>query len=116
MAGSILVLLAESAAMTEQPNVPAELTITRPGEQDEGHYADFVSVWHSRSSFVLDFLAMTGPPERVTKEDGHEVTLSRARVVSRVRLPPEQIFELMKALERQLTAWEADRSRRAAGS
>jgi hypothetical protein len=99
--------------MTDRPTPPAELAITRPAELDEGHYADFVSVWHSRTSFVLDFLSMSAPPERVTREDGSEVALNRARVVSRVRLPPEQIFELMKALERQLSAWEQDRGRQA---
>lgn len=30
------------------------------------------------------------------------------RVVSRVRIPPAQMFELMKVLERQLTAWEQE--------
>jgi hypothetical protein len=33
-------------------------------------------------------------------------------VVARVRVPPSQVFEIMKALERQLTAWETETGRR----
>jgi hypothetical protein len=68
-----------------------------PDEVIEGTYADFVSVWHSRDTFVLDFAVLAQPttPQQLS-----------ARVVSRVRIPPPQVFEIMKALEQQLTAWE----------
>jgi hypothetical protein len=39
----------------------------------------------------------------------------KARVVSRVRIPPAQVFELMKALEKQLTQWEASTGARRDG-
>ena len=78
--------------MTEQQ---AHLHI--PDDRIEGTYADFVSVWHSRDAFVLDFAVLAQP---TTAQQ-----LS-ARVVSRVRIPPTQVFEIMKALEQQLTAWE----------
>jgi hypothetical protein len=32
--------------------------------------------------------------------------------VARVRVPPNQVFEIMKALERQLTGWEQETGRR----
>lgn len=68
-----------------------------PEDRLEGTYADFVSVWHSRDVFVLDFAVLAQPttPQQLN-----------ARVVSRVRIPPTQVFEIMKALEQQLTAWE----------
>ena len=68
-----------------------------PEDRLEGTYADFVSVWHSRDVFVLDFAVLSQPttPQQLS-----------ARVVSRVRIPPSQVFEIMKALEQQLTAWE----------
>jgi hypothetical protein len=68
-----------------------------PEDHLEGTYADFVSVWHSRDVFVLDFAVLSQPttPQQLS-----------ARVVSRVRIPPSQVFEIMKALEQQLTAWE----------
>jgi hypothetical protein len=37
-----------------------------------------------------------------------------ATVVSRVRIPPSQVFELMKALEQQLSAWEKEHPNRSA--
>ena len=88
--------------MTEQPAPqPApEAHIHVPEEKIEGTYADFVSVWHSRDAFVLDFAVLAQPatPQQLA-----------ARVVTRVRIPPSQVFEIMKALEQQLTAWENER-------
>jgi hypothetical protein len=84
--------------VTEPPAQPApEAHIHVPDEKIEGTYADFVSVWHSRDTFVLDFAVLAQPatPQQVS-----------ARVVTRVRIPPSQVFEIMKALEQQLTAWE----------
>jgi hypothetical protein len=91
--------------------VNEELAVTNvevqmPEELIGGTYADFVAVWHSRDSFTLDFAAMSGPQQVVTNEAGERVTQGKARVVSRVRIPPAQVFELMKALEKQLTQWE----------
>lgn len=69
-------------------------------------YADFVNVWHTRDIFVLDFLALDAPPSQGTNEDGEQQIVQPANVVQRVRIPPAQMFELMKALESQLSAWE----------
>jgi hypothetical protein len=71
-----------------------------PEERVEGSYADFVSVWHSRDVFVLDFAVLSQPttPSQLV-----------AQVVARVRIPPSQVFEIMKALEQQLSAWERER-------
>jgi hypothetical protein len=87
--------------VTEPPVQPApEAHIHVPEEKIEGTYADFVSVWHSRDNFVLDFAVLAQPatPQQVS-----------AWVVTRVRIPPSQVFEIMKALEQQLTAWENER-------
>src|SRR4051794_20537024 len=83
----------------EQPRVQ-QAHIQVPDEALEGTYADFVSVWHGRDAFVLDFAVLSQPAT---------ATALNARVVSRVRIPPSQVFEIMKALEQQLTAWEAER-------
>jgi hypothetical protein len=72
-----------------------------PDDAVEGTYADFVSVWHSRDVFVLDFAVLAQPVI-----NGQLMS----RVVSRVRIPPSQVFEIMKALEQQLTSWEAERA------
>jgi len=76
-------------------NMPPELTA--------GAYADFVRAWHTKDVFILDFANLVEP---VRAED--DAVLLSATVVSRVRIPPSQVFELMKALELQLSAWEKE--------
>jgi hypothetical protein len=44
----------------------------------------------------------------VDEEHDKQVVVMSSRVVARVHIPPQQVFELMKALERQLSAWEAE--------
>ncbi len=75
-----------------------------------GVHADLVGVWHTPESFVLDFSAL-GEPPRLLQDAGRDVVLQRAQVVARVRIAPGQVFEIMKALEQQLTAWEQETGR-----
>jgi hypothetical protein len=88
--------------------------IELPEDVIGGVYADFVSVWHTDNTFTFDFAAMAAPPEIEHTEEGEPVTVLKSRVVARVRIPPEQVFEIMKALEQQLTAWEAEQAARRA--
>jgi hypothetical protein len=83
------------------------LQIKLPNETAGGVYADFVRAWHTKDAFVLDFVNLTEPPHA---EDDRVVL--DATVVSRVRIPPSQVFELMKALEQQLSAWEKETGQR----
>lgn len=85
-------------------------TIDLPDDMVAGVYADFVSVWHTRSAFTFDFAALAAPPELEEAEDGTVVSVHKSRIVGRIRIPPEQVFEIMKALEHQLTAWESERA------
>ncbi|MDR3107186.1 MAG: DUF3467 domain-containing protein [Bifidobacteriaceae bacterium] len=82
--------------------------IRLPENRETGVYADFVRAWHTKDAFVLDFAALLEPPRR---EDTGEVVLN-AVVCSRVRIPPAQVFELMKALEQQLSSWEKQHGKR----
>ena len=89
----------------DQPQ-PQQAQIHIHEDRVEGTYADFVSVWHSKDVFVLDFAVLSQPTT---------ATQLTSRVVSRVRIPPSQVFEIMKALEQQLTAWENEGKPPAAG-
>jgi len=82
------------------------IQIKLPVEMAGGVFADFVRAWHTSDAFVLDFATLTEPPRN---EEGAVVL--DAAVVSRVRIPPPQVFELMKALEQQLSAWEKERGK-----
>jgi len=78
-----------------------------PPDLAGGAYADFIRAWHTNDAFVLDFAAFADPPR---SED--DKVIWEATVVSRVRIPPGQVFELMKALEQQLSNWEKETGKR----
>lgn len=75
-----------------------------PPSDPGGNFADFVAVWQTAENFVLDFAAITQPLEPPGEDGSQKI---HAQVVTRVRIPPSQVFEIMKALEQQLTQWEA---------
>ncbi|MDO8144457.1 MULTISPECIES: DUF3467 domain-containing protein [Isoptericola] len=95
------------------------LQVDLPTEHETGVPADFASVWHTSASFVLDFVAAKSPAKAaVDKTTGAETggRVMPARVVSRVRIPPQQVFELARALTQQLDAWERETGHKADGS
>jgi hypothetical protein len=81
--------------------------IAMPENQVAGVHADLVGVWHTRDAFVMDFSALAEPPQ-VHHDGDREVVVQHAQIVSRIRIPPSQVFEIMKALEQQLSAWERE--------
>ncbi|MHC2997757.1 DUF3467 domain-containing protein [Microbacterium sp. HJ5] len=92
---------------------PRQFEIDLPPEHIGGAYADFANVWHTPTVFVMDFLTLAQPPrDQVDPETGEHHTIVPARVVSRIRIPPEQVFELAKALTQQLEFWEQETGRR----
>ncbi len=92
--------------MDEHP-VNQAFQIDLPQEVAAGRYADFASIWHTENIFVLDFLTLTQPPMPTESSDaGQPQLLMPAQVVSRIRIPPQQVFELARALTQQLTIWE----------
>jgi hypothetical protein len=86
---------------------PTRINMNLPPEQEAGTYANFAGVWHGADGFVLDFAVVTQPPQPGEDTDsGQSVTQVTARVVSRVRIPKSQAWELMRALNEQLSQWE----------
>ncbi len=96
--------------MNQEPESHLEVSIS--AEVEAGNYANFVSVWHTQDGFVLDFAVITRPPQLADDPaSGQRILSVPTRIVSRIRLPPGQVFELMKALEQQLTAFEKETGR-----
>lgn len=94
--------------------LPSHFEIDLPPEIIPGNYADFANVWHTPTVFVMDFVTLAQPPHEETEpESGEQHLVVPARVVSRIRIPPEQVFELAKALTQQLEMWEQETGRRA---
>lgn len=91
--------------MANQPE-RREYDLDIPSDVESGTYADFASIWHTADSFVIDFAVLRRPPKPAVADDGSRVLKVATRVVSRVRIPPSQVFEIMKGLEQQLSMWE----------
>lgn len=93
-------------------DLPRQFEIDLPPEVIAGHYADFANVWHTPNVFVMDFVTLAQPPREESDPDtGARHLAVPARVVSRIRIPPEQVFELAKALTQQLEFWEQETGR-----
>jgi hypothetical protein len=84
--------------------------LVKPGST--GAASDGANLWHTRDVFVLDFGALVRAPQRAEHE--RNPRNHQARALTRVRIPPSQVFELMKALELQLSAWEKETGKGAA--
>lgn len=92
--------------MDAPDSVSAQFAITVPPEQAGGQFADAVSLWRTPNTFVLDFLSIQQLPRPVADQDGQVTHLvADATVASRVRIPPEQVFRLIGALQAQGEQW-----------
>ncbi|MCW2777887.1 MAG: hypothetical protein JWN17_1612 [Frankiales bacterium] len=85
------------------PTLP--LQVEAPSDLEVGAYANMVSTWYTETDLAIDFAAVL-PSEVITLDDG-EAVLPRARLVSRVKLPPAQARELLQALTDALARYEA---------
>jgi hypothetical protein len=102
--------------MTEpaaQPPTEQRFVIEISPDVEPGVHADFASIWHTPDTFVLDFASLRQPPQLSQDENtGQRVLICPTRIVSRIKIPPDQVFELMKALEKELSTWELQTGRR----
>lgn len=81
------------------------LEIVVPSEEEVGVYANLLAIWHTQDEFTFDF-AVKHPSQLRPSDDGIDKVHVPARVVSRVRVPPGQIFEILKALNENMTHYE----------
>ena len=91
--------------MTDESRRPS-VAVTVPQELEVGVFADFAGIWHTPTTFVLDFLSLVAPgPQEQLDEDGEVVGALPDRVAARVRIPAEQVFQLIGALQQQADEW-----------
>lgn len=86
---------------------PADETLFEvqvPPELDLGVYSNFLGVWHTPYEFTLDF-AQTLPPQPA--EGDESAVVMPCRVVARIKIPVALIFNLMQALNENMTRYEA---------
>jgi len=67
-----------------------------PDDLTGGVYSNVVAVWHTPYEFTLDFAVML-PAKQAAGSDGN-APATPCRVVSRVKIPPAVVFQLMRAL------------------
>ena len=105
--------------MNAQPSptpLPGQLIQQCPGDKIAGHHADFASIWHTPDTFVMDFLVYAQPPGvQPNPMTGQPISVVNSQLVTRVRIPQKQVFEIMKGLGEQLTLWERETGQSDAG-
>jgi hypothetical protein len=87
----------------EASGQPFELQVTLPPELEGGTYSNVLHVHHTAYEFTLDFGVMR-PPEQ---DDPTGPVRVPVVVVSRVRIPVTLLFEVLKALNQNLTIYES---------
>ena len=83
---------------------PTNFNVQLPPDLEGGVYANFLSVWHTGHEFTLDF-AVTQPA--IVPENPQEAITVPCRVVTRVKIPPSLIFDIMRALNENMDRYEA---------
>lgn len=81
------------------------LPIRVPPEMESGVYANVVGIWHTPHEFTIDFsvLQPIGPAEH--GEPGAMAV--GATVVARVKIAPTLVFDVLRALNENMTGYEA---------
>jgi hypothetical protein len=80
-----------------------EIQMVVPPDKEAGVYANFLGVWHSPHEFTLDFCT-TQPPRPA--DDDPDRTVMPCLVVSRVKIPVTLIFDVVRALNENMTRYE----------
>ena len=86
-------------------NDPVQFEVRIPEETRPGTYANFMTCWHTAYEFTLDF-AVTQPLELRTTEAGEQLHVVPADVVARVKVPPGLLFNIIRALNENMTLYE----------
>jgi hypothetical protein len=71
-----------------------------------GVYANALAVWHTEHEFTLDFMVNAQPPQPATMPDGETVIRVQRQLVARVRIPPGVVFEVIRAINENMTNYE----------
>lgn len=71
-----------------------------------GVYANGLNVWHTQHEFTLDFVVNAEPAKLATGPSGEQVISAPQRLVARVRIPPGMAFDLIRAINDNLTTYE----------
>ena len=88
-----------------EPDRPTQFELNVPPELEGGVYANVLGVWHTAYEFTLDFAAMQ-PPQVEDEDDPNSPAFVQCRVVSRVKVPVTVVFDVIRALNENMTKYE----------
>ena len=80
-----------------------QFTFNVPEDLQTGRYANILGVWHSPHEFTLDF-SVSGQP--IPPEGPGEPPIVPCDVVARVKVAPSLVFDLLEALNENMTHYE----------
>lgn len=72
-----------------------------------GVYANALAVWHTAHEFTLDFAVHAEPPQPAQTDTGQTVIRAPHRLVARVRIPPTALFDIIRAINENMTHYES---------
>jgi hypothetical protein len=81
----------------------ARFRVAVPPELEAGAYANVLLAWNTAYEFTLDFAIVQQPKASDEVDAADEV---RCRVVSRIRIPVTLVFDVIRALNEQMTRYE----------
>lgn len=90
----------------EQPEF-AGFQFNVPPEWEGGVYANMLSVYHSAYEFTFDW-AVTQVPQPADPENPAEAYVVPCTVTARVRVPATLIFDVLRAINGDMTAYEQE--------
>lgn len=85
----------------EQPQ--EQFAFEVPPELETGTYANILGVWHSPHEFTLDF-SVSG--QAIQPPEPGEPVMIPCKVVARVKVAPSLVFDLLQALNANMTRYE----------
>lgn len=91
--------------MSDQQPTAVNFQIEVADEVREGHYANFLSIWHSQHDFTFDFAVTEQPIAGGLDGEPGSVTVP-CKVVSRVRIPASAIEDVLRAIAQDVTEYE----------
>jgi hypothetical protein len=97
--------MTENPSAGQPPQRSVNFKFQLPDEEKVGSYANILAVSHTPHEFTLDF-AVTGQPWPTDPDDDESPIEVPCDVVARVKIPPTVIFEVLRALNENMTSYE----------
>jgi Protein of unknown function (DUF3467) len=94
--------------VTDNPEHPTRIAFELQADPGllGGVYANGLSVWHTISEFTLDFVVNSQPQTPARTDTGETVIRAPHQLVARVRIPPGKVFDVIRAINDNLTNYE----------